>query len=206
MFRKSLKEHYKYLFEEDNRKQQIIFSNKHSVNSIEEAIAIILSFNVLDAFLNDTKETMLQKAYKGDKVKGNSNLNINVGKEINFTKLLSPSGMNLKNAVKYANDEKDNVSNSSNIRIFIDLVGEAISFLESNEFRGVILESGVGAKINKMQFNIEVNKLLDDKLKGIVDQKIQKINLSKLIDYFQERLVKLIRFEIKSDENEKDSN
>lgn len=199
MIRKSLKEHYKHLFLNEKsldtvKKQQILFTLKDtSINSIEDALAIILAFNIVHAFLNNTNTTMLQQAYKGEKVKGNSKANINIGKEIDFTKLVNPSGLNLKNPNVYANKEKDEVNNVSNVRKFIDLTDSAISWLEDNGYKGAILEKEDKLKINRMNFNIEASKLLDGKLKALVDEDNEKINITNLIKYFKDKIEKFLK-------------
>ena len=183
---KSLKEHFGYLFEEQ-KKQQILFTLGDSeIRDVEDAVAIILAFNVVYAFLNNESETMLQKAYKGEKVKGNSNTNLNVGKTIELKRLLNPSGLNLTNPNAVANEEQGEVNNVSNVRKFAQLTKDAIEFLEKNDVKSALMEGENVARINKMYFYIEANKLLKGKLKALVDEDNEKINISKLIDYFRD--------------------
>ena len=190
---KSLKEHFSYLFEQE-KKQQIIFALKDSnINSIEDAIAIVLAFNVVHAFLNNSSETMLQQAYKGEKVKGNSSVNMNIGKEVNFAKLTSPSGLNLNNPNVYANNEKDEVNNLTNVKKFIDLTQDAVKYLEDKDIKGAILEKEDKIKINKMNFIIDAKKLLGGKLKALVDEDNKKINISNLIKHFKDNIEKFLK-------------
>lgn len=190
---KSLKEHFSYLFEQE-KKQQIIFALKDTnINSIEDAIAIILTFNIVHAFLNNSSETMLQQAYKGEKVKGNSSINMNIGKEINFAKITSPSGLNLNNPNVYANNEKDEVNNLTNVRKFIQLTQSAVKYLEEKDIKGAILERENKIKINRMNFNINAKKLLDGKLKSLVDEDNEKINITNLIKHFKDNIEKFIK-------------
>ena len=189
----SLKEHFSYLFEQE-KKQQIIFALKDSnINSIEDAIAIILTFNIVHAFFNNSSETMLQRAFKGEKIKGNSSVNMNIGKEINFAKLISPSGLNLKNPNVYANKEKDEVNNLTNVRKFIQLTQSAVKYLEEKDIKGAILERENKIKINRMNFNINAKKLLGGKLKALVDKDNKKINITNLIKHFKDNIEKFIK-------------
>lgn len=190
---KSLREHFGYLFEQE-KKQQIIFNLKdNTINSIEDAMAIILTFNIVHAFLNNSSETMLQQAYKGEKVKGNSSTNINIGKEINFAKLSSPSGLNLNNPNVYANNEKDEVNNLTNVKKFIDLTQSAVKYLEDKNVKGAILEKEDKLRINRMNFNIDAKKLLSGKLKTFVDEDSEKINITKLIKHFKDNIEKFLK-------------
>lgn len=190
---KSLKEHFGYLFEEQ-KKQQILFTLGDSqIRDVEDAVAIILAFNVVYAFLNNESETMLQKAYKGEKVKGNSNTNLNVGKTIELKRLLNPSGLNLTNPNAVANEEQGEVNNVSNVRKFAQLTKDAIEFLEKNDVKSALMEGENVARINKMYFYIEANKLLKGKLKALVDEDNEKINISKLIDYFRDNIEKYFK-------------
>lgn len=202
MTNKSIKKHFRYLFEQENAKKKVVFDNKQKIQSPEDAISVILAFNVAHAFFDNAGETMLQSAYKGQKVKGNSNVSMSTGKEIDITKILSPAGLNLKNPNVYANNEKDEVTSTTNIKNFIVLTTQAIEFLKSKNVKNVMLENNQKVKINRQTFNIEVKKLLDNKLKSIINKDSLKINLTLLIKHFRDNIDSIIKISSK-DRNRK---
>lgn len=203
MSKKSIKKHFRYLFEQGNVKKQVVFDNKQKIQSPEDAISVILAFNIAHAFFNNSEETMLQSAYKGQKVKGNSNVSMSSGKEVDITKILSPAGLNLKNPTSYANNKKDDVTSTTNIKNFIALTTQAIEFLKSKNVKNVMLENNQKIKINRQTFNIEVKKLLDDKLKSIINKDSSKINLTLLIKHFRDNVDSVIKTSSK-DKNSKE--
>lgn len=203
MATKSLKEHYGYLFEEENKKKTILFTNNFSIASDEDAVSIILAFDVLNSFLNNDNKTMLQHAFQGDKVKGNTGININTGREIKFDKLSSPSGLNLDNPVKFANNEKDEVNSTNNIKNFTILANQAIENFKSKGFTSIVLEQNNKKKIKRAQFNLAANRFFDDKLKSIINHKNQKINLNNLVDYFRKNIDNFYKPTVKKEQGEK---
>ena len=200
---KTLKEQFSHLFEQEIKKKTIMFSGKHVIKDEFDAIATILSFNVLQAFLNNESETMLQQAFKGDKVTGNTNTRLNKGKEIDFTALLNASGLNLNNPSSYANNIKDEADNLTNIKKFAELTKEAIDYLKTIQMTKVLLENKI--KINKAFFNIEIKRILGNKIKHIIDQDMQKINLSNLLSHFKKEIINIVKAN-KTQKNKKNSN
>ena len=49
MTNKSIKNHFNYLFEQENKKKKVIFDNKQKIQSPEDAISVILAFNIAHA-------------------------------------------------------------------------------------------------------------------------------------------------------------
>lgn len=203
MVTKSLKEHYGYLFEEENKKKTILFTNNFSITSDEDAVSIILAFDVLNAFLNNDNKTMLQRAFQGDKVEGNTGININTGRDLYFNKLSSPSGLNLDNPVKFANNEKDEVNSTNNIKNFTILAKEAIAYFKPKGFTSIVLEQNNKIKIKRAKFNLSANILFDDKIKPIINHKNQRINLDKLVDYFRKDIDNFYKPTVEKEQGEK---
>ena len=191
------------MFEEENKKKTILFTNNFSITSDEDAVSIILAFDVLNAFLNNDNKTMLQRAFQGDKVEGNTGININTGRDLYFNKLSSPSGLNLDNPVKFANNEKDEVNSTNNIKNFTILAKEAIEHFKSKGFTSIVLEQNNKIKIKRAKFNLSANILFDDKIKPIIDHKNQKINLDKLVDYFRKDIDNFYKPTVEKEQGEK---